>query len=347
MFGWGTSSRPTSAVDGAVVAAGAASAGSRPGSAAGGHGGRSGGSRGSRPWDAGRFAADLSQAKTTGNKEALKKLLQEVAEHNYTCREFWTVPRTIPVSHADCMRRVKSLKYHSRQPVISISTMTTAEACQHFSKERGRKMCALNFANGETAGGGYKHGATAQEEDLCRQFPTLYSTLFNAHREGLYPFGPSTCKNPAQPAKYCDVLYTSNLTLARGGLEDGYPLLDERSQLQVSMVAAAAPNIRFAHEISDPELIYRGMVSIFVAPAIVEPEVNTLILGAWGCGAFGGDPKQIAELFVRALVSDNYGQLYQEVHFAIPKLATSDVNYEEFLKVFKEFNLRVQNLDRR
>jgi len=330
-------------VDAGTASAGTASAGSRPGSAAGG---ARRDSRGSRPWDASRFAAELSQAKTTGNKEALKKLLVEVAEHNYTCREFWTVPRTIPMSYDDCMKRRKSLKYHSREPIISLSTMTTAEASQHFSKERWRKICALNFANGETAGGGYKHGATAQEEDLCRQFPTLYSTLFNATREGLYPFGPCTCKNPAQPAKYCDILYTSHLTLARGGLEDGYPLLPESSQLQISMVAAAAPNIRFAHEISDPELIYRTMASIFIAPVAVEPEVNTLILGAWGCGAFGGDPKQIAELFVRALVSDNYGQLYQEIHFAIPKLAPSDVNYEVFRQVFNEFKLRVQDLDR-
>lgn len=331
-------------VDAGTASAGTASAGSRPGSAAGG---ARRDSRGSRPWDASRFAAELSQAKTTGNKEALKKLLVEVAEHNYTCREFWNVPRTIPVTHADCMRAARSLKYNSRPLVISISTMTTAEACQHFSKDRRRKMCALNFANGEAAGGGYKNGATAQEEDLCRQFPTLYPTLYNAHREGLYPFGPCTCKNPSQPAKYCDVLYTSNLILARGGLEDGYPLLEERSQLEVSMVAAAAPNIRFAREISDPELIYKTMASIFIAPKSVEPEVNTLILGAWGCGAFGGDPKEIAELFVRALISDNYGQLYQEIHFAIPKLATSDVNYEEFLKVFKSFDLKVQDLDRR
>lgn len=224
--------------------------------------------------------------------------------------------------------------------------MTTAEACQRYARDSQHVVCALNFANGETAGGGYKNGATAQEEDLCRQCPTLYSTLYNASKEGLYPFGPCTCRAASHPDKYADVLYTSGIALARGGMEDGYPLLLEDQQVTVSMVAAAAPNIRFASEISEPELIYNTVQSIFVAPRLTEPEVTTLILGAWGCGAFGGDPKQIAELFVRALISDSFGELYKEIHFAIPQLAPTDVNYEVFKTVLKEFQLEVVDLDK-
>lgn len=225
--------------------------------------------------------------------------------------------------------------------------MTTAEACQRLLRENPQRVvCALNFANGETPGGGYKSGATAQEEDLCRQCPNLYTTLYTAAKEGLYPFGPCTCRSASHPEKYSDVLYTAGVVLARGGMEDGYPLMLEKDQVIMSMVAAAAPNIRFASEISDPELIYHTVQSIFVAPRLTEPEVNTLILGAWGCGAFGGDPKQIAELFVRALISDNFGELYKEIHFAIPKLAPTDNNYEVFAQVLKEFQLEVVDLDR-
>jgi uncharacterized protein (TIGR02452 family) len=111
------------------------------------------------------------------------------------------------------------------------------------------------------------------------------------------------------------------------------------------MVAAAAPNIRFAKEISDNTLILNTIESIFKAPFVWLPETNVLILGAWGCGAFGGDPKQIAELFVRVFMSENYGKLYKEVHFAIPKLSATDSNYEEFMKVFSEFSLKVEDLD--
>lgn len=223
--------------------------------------------------------------------------------------------------------------------------MTTAEACQYFARDRRNVVCALNFANGQTPGGGYKSGATAQEEDLCRQCPNLYTTLYNAAKDGLYPFGPSTCKAASHPEKYSDVLVTAGVAIARGNMEEGYPLLLGKEAV-VSMVAAAAPNIRFANEVSDPRLIYNTVQSIFKAPRITDPQVNTLILGAWGCGAFGGNPKQIAELFVRALISDNLGHLYKEIHFAIPKLTTEDKNHEVFSQVFKEFRLQIADLDR-
>merc|ERR1712187_497051 len=215
----------------------------------------------------------------------------------------------------------------------------------YFASKRGAVVCGLNFANGEKEGGGYKHGATAQEEDLCRRIPTLYTSLYNAARDGCYPFGPATCTSPDRPAKYSDVLYTGHLTVARAGEEDGYQLLPKEEQRKVSLVAAAAPNIKFKDEINDTNLIYRTIRSIFIAPKMAEPEVNTLILGAWGCGAFGGDPRVISELFGKALFQENLGQLYREVHIAIPKTSPHDVNYGTFLDYFKRCDPALREIE--
>merc|ERR1712232_1390818 len=157
-------------------------------------------------------------------------------------------------------------------------------------------------------------GATAQEEDLCRQCPTLYSTLHKAHKDGMYPFGPCTWKSKRDPGKYSDVLYTQGLTVARDGMETGYNLLPREKEVTVSLISAAAPNVRFAKEHADPQLLYKTIQSIFTAPRMIEPEVDTLILGAFGCGAFGNDPKEVAQLFVQGLIKDNYGMLYKEIH---------------------------------
>jgi len=162
-------------------------------------------------------------------------------------------------------------------------------------------------------------------------------------RAGLYPFGPCTCTSPNEPAKYSDVLWTPNVTIARAGEPEGYALLPTGQQVSVSLVAAAAPNLRFADpkEIFDREHMYNTVKMIFLVPRLLQPELTTLVLGAWGCGAFGGDPVEVSKLFCRAIVDEGLGQLYEEVHFAIPSGA-DDQNANIFREALRRHGLAVR-----
>ena len=42
-----------------------------------------------------------------------------------------------------------------------------------------------------------------------------------------------------------------------------------------------------------------------------------LILGAFGCGSFGNDPKQISRIFRKVLIKQHYANYFKRVHFAI------------------------------
>mmetsp|Transcript_47437 Transcript_47437/g.91693 ORF Transcript_47437/g.91693 Transcript_47437/m.91693 type:complete len:324 (-) Transcript_47437:19-990(-) len=285
-------------------------------------------------WNADGFATRVAQAKLAKDFGLLKKTLAEVAEDNYKLRACWRVPRTVAISYDQCIDYA-ARGGRGKPAEISFSTMDTIEAMLHFAADRRRVVCALNFANGKDVGGGYKNGSTAQEEDLCRRIPALYTSLYRAAKDGMYPFGPSTCSSVDAPEKYADVLYTANLIVAREGEEGGFGVLPRERQVQVSLVAAAAPNMRFANDINDPELIYRTIQTIFLAPRMIQKEVTTLILGAWGCGAFGGQPAEIAQLFVQALIRDNLGQSYRDIHFAIPRTCPTDANYDTFRDVFR------------
>ncbi|CAE7365087.1 unnamed protein product [Symbiodinium sp. CCMP2592] len=277
-------------------------------------------------WDHATFAQELHSSKVSKDYKRVKALLSTVAEDNYWRREhFGRIPRTIPASYHEAGEKFRPRSVPL--PVISFSRMDTADALLALGRQRGRKVCALNFANGKDAGGGYKNGASAQEEDLCRRIPLLYSSLLGAKKEGLYPFGPPTCPSTGQPEKFRDVLYTTNLVVGRASQEEGYRILHRDEQATVSLVAAAAPNLKFGSDVNDAQLIYQTMVNIFRAPQVWEPGINTLILGAWGCGAFGGDPSRIADLFLQALLKDGCGQGYEEVHFAIPQFTPEDPNY--------------------
>merc|ERR1719436_304517 len=91
-------------------------------------------------------------------------------------------------------------------------------------------------------------------------------------------------------------------------------------------------------------LVYNTVKNILIAPKMLQPEVSILVLGAWGCGAFGGDPSQISGLFVKALAKGKLGQLYSEVHFAIPKGTGENSNFDVFRQTFKNSGLKVKEV---
>eukprot|EP00927_Polykrikos_kofoidii_P012701 TRINITY_DN15503_c0_g1_i1.p1 TRINITY_DN15503_c0_g1~~TRINITY_DN15503_c0_g1_i1.p1 ORF type:complete len:405 (+),score=35.24 TRINITY_DN15503_c0_g1_i1:51-1217(+) len=296
-------------------------------------------------WDETDFVARLREARCSGHsKDAAKRILREVAENNYIHRNRWRVPDTIAVPYQRGMSsRVPIYGANSR---VTFSDLTTAEALLVLGKTRREVICGLNFANGSHVGGGYKNGATAQEEDLCRRMPSLYTSLNNASRDGLYPFGPCTCRTPAVPCKYADVLWTPDVVIARADEAKGYAWLPEHEQVSACLVTAAAPNINFAKppEIDDPEMMCNTIRNILAAPRLMRPEIDTIVLGAWGCGAFGGNPAVIAELFFRVLFQENFQQFYKEIHFAIPRFSKEDLNAKVFLDTFRKHRVPVSML---
>lgn len=227
-----------------------------------------------------KHATDSTIAKSQRN------MRREIAEANYALRKHWNIPKTVFLSYQDCEQaKVEKLSSGTK---VSFSGKSTADAMLYFARDPTNRICGLNFANGSRVGGGYKTGARAQEEDLCRRIPNLYTTLFNASKDGMYPFGPCTCTSPSDPAKYSDVLYTPDVVVARFGEDDMYQFLPTSQQAKVSILTAAAPNVNFASEVYDINLMYKTIKAIFIGPKYIDPHTTILVLGAWGCGAFGG-----------------------------------------------------------
>lgn len=289
----------------------------------------------------------VSSAPRNGtNSQMQRRFRTQIAEDNYRQRNMWgRVPETVYTSFANCLEALPTVRRTPHAGRVTFSTWSTADAVLQLTQRGRQKLCCLNFANGVQVGGGYKTGALAQEEDLCRRIPTLYTSLYRAKEKDLYPFGPSTCQSKEEPSKYSDVLYTPGLIVARRSEEEEFRLLPKDQQAKASMVTAAAPNVK-ANELYDLDLMYNTVKAIFVAPKIREPEVDTLILGAWGCGAFGCNPKDVSTLFAKALLQDGLGQLYNEVHFAIPKFdAAKTGNFEAFRDTLLELQVQIQDIE--
>lgn len=63
----------------------------------------------------------------------------------------------------------------------------------------------------------------------------------------------------------------------------------------------------------------------------LENKAKTLVLGAWGCGAFGQNPYVMARAF--AVVLNKYNKLFDRIIFAIK--ATTKERDDDMYEVFK------------
>jgi len=183
---------------------------------------------------------------------------------------------------------------------VEVANETTLQASQRLI-DRGLKPIALNFANGIYPGGGFLAGARAQEEVLCRS-SALYATLF---ADEMYK---AHARRPRQDSTDW-AIYSPDVPVFRD--DDGTPL---KAPWTVSFISSAAP---YAPAIGQPEagdLLQRRISRVLEIARTFK--YRALVLGAWGCGAFGNDPERTAQDFRRALNSEFRG-VFTDVIFAI------------------------------
>ena len=70
-----------------------------------------------------------------------------------------------------------------------------------------------------------------------------------------------------------------------------------------------------------------------ILKAAAERGYRNLVLGAWGCGAFGNKPSDVAQCFREAIIDEGLGVFFDEICFAIYGSENGE-NITEFRKVF-------------
>ena len=60
---------------------------------------------------------------------------------------------------------------------------------------------------------------------------------------------------------------------------------------------------------------------------------RTITLGAWGCGAFGHDAKDVAGYFKDLLIEENMWKLFDKIIFAVYGRGNSEYNYRMFKEI--------------
>lgn len=195
---------------------------------------------------------------------------------------------------------------------ITCEQLTSVEAIR---KNRGSCMCVLNFASYKNPGGKFLEGSYAQEESLCHD-SFLYNVLRSERCREL--FYDKHTKDTNNSLYYNEALYTPDIIFC--------------DEAKCDVLTCAAPNAGAAlkHNNVNIEDCCRAMFERidFVLEVAAHKQVQTLILGAFGCGVFQNNVHYVAKTF-KYLLDTKYSHCFSEVIFAVP----DDSTFKQFKSI--------------
>ncbi|MDR0525778.1 MAG: TIGR02452 family protein [Spirochaetaceae bacterium] len=222
--------------------------------------------------------------------------------------------------------------------VIQADCLETAEVLL----QDGYNPCVLNMTSGHNPGGGVRTGAGAQEETIFRR-TNLFKSLYQfADYAAEYGTARSSKSYPLD--KNRGGVYSGGITVFRASENNGYALL--KKPFQVSFVSVPA--------LRRPELENRGG-KYFITKRLVESAKekirtilriagkyahDSIVLGAFGCGAYANPPHHIASLFKEVFAEQEFKDYFRTLVFSIiddhnsRKEHNPDGNILPFLNVF-------------
>ncbi len=212
--------------------------------------------------------------------------------------------------------------YEDKAYKISVVNADSFQAGREFDNP-----LVMNFANAHKAGGGFMLGANAQEESLCK-CSTLYASISSKKAATMYRYNNTHISR--EESDY--MLISPNVIVFR----------DEKFQLVkkptiMSVITAPAPNrygaAVFMREDNIKKIFLRRIRILLCAAA--SHGYKNLVLGAWGCGAFGNKAENVAEYFRSIIVDEGYGKCFDEICFAIHGEENGE-NITSFRKVFQD-----------
>ncbi len=201
-------------------------------------------------------------------------------------------------------------------------------------QKNAKPILVLNFANPVTPGGGVRKGSKAQEEDLCRRSSLLVS-LESMKARAYYEYNRSLGTYMGSHA----LMIHPQVEIFR---DENGQLLPET--VIVAVMTCAAPMITHGLEGMTQEqyetLFYDRITGMLKVAAYLG--YTHLILGAFGCGAFGNDARIVSDLFYKALKEFRFdgmleSDMFRRIDFAVLCRSEQQYNFREFSRNFSHF----------
>ena len=213
--------------------------------------------------------------------------------------------------------------YRNRDMQVKVISCGTVNAAYHYSTATNI-VAMLDFADAKKPGGWPEHGAPTQEENMCRTTNLYEALILDKCRKRYYNKNNKYHTDDHIDEAYTDtIIYVKNATIFRDDVT--YEGVNPK---YADIIVCPAPCGNVKHV----ESVFISRMKALVKTAY-ENGATDLILGAWGCGAFGQNPKVVASCFAKVL--KEY-PLFKSVIFAF-KPTIDDAEHKDNTKaIFKE-----------
>lgn len=241
------------------------------------------------------------------------------------------------ILEGDVLPEVHRDRYETDAKVV-VSKKRTFQAAAFY---KGQRVAVHNFASASNPGGGVENGANAQEECLCRCSFLYFCLSTRKMWNGFY----QPHRNAKDPIHNDDIIFTPGVKVFK--TDTAMPkLMDEKDWYDVAVITCAAPNLRKqpsnrynsgdgdrAVILNDRELLslHEKRLRRILDVAVMEG-IDTIILGAFGCGAFSNNPEVVA-LAAKNVIKD-YLKAFKNIEFAVYCSPRDDSNFKVFERYF-------------
>lgn len=234
----------------------------------------------------------------------------------------------------DSTKMVEGTKFYGKKAVVNHDSLPKYDTeikvidndCIYAAKDlidKGFNPCVLNMASFHKPGGGVVEGSSAQEENIFRR-TNIFKSLYQFHSIG-ENYGIKQ-REERYPLEYnFGGIYTPHVTVFKGSDDVDYAPLDETFEIGVVSVSAIKkPTVQTDGKLA-PWIVdttkskIRQMMDI-----ALENEHDSMVLSAFGCGAYKTPPTEMARIFKEVLNEKKYKNVFKAIHFAIINLKSTN-----------------------
>jgi hypothetical protein len=297
------------------------------------------------------------------NKIYIRQNGDTIEYKTHQMREFGTIaadefPRGLPdLSDPNDQEKLRLAKASIQNIVAKRGEILTGdwgEVTQQLSKEAGKVYAVLNMANGSEPGGGYLEGWGAQEENMFRRTDCHFFITDEMMNDAKSRYTPEmsaliNARERADRPKEFEVYLDKEERVCIKGREDitdarlGYPDLPANECFLFYELRSAAINLfdnGHGGYLETPNSFNKGIMREKIAAqldTLIANNIRSVVLSAFGCGAFGNPPKEVAQLYKEEL--EKRAGEFHDVVFAVYDPGYGTDNFPPFKAVLDGLSL--------